>query len=79
MRAEREKRKLTNQGVKAKIKCTAFASEFLTDAKNRLNAKIEEIEARILYLLARESKLNALNQLGAEIEREVNALENMFP
>ncbi|KAL3085967.1 hypothetical protein niasHS_009013 [Heterodera schachtii] len=67
MRAEREKQS------------TAFASEFLTDAKNRLNAKIEEIEARILYLLARESKLNALNQLGAEIEREVNALENMFP
>ncbi|KAL3112286.1 hypothetical protein niasHT_013305 [Heterodera trifolii] len=58
---------------------TAFASEFLTDAKNRLNAKIEEIEARILYLLARESKLNALNQLSAEIEREVNVLENMFP
>ncbi|KAL3079403.1 hypothetical protein niasHS_011715 [Heterodera schachtii] len=58
---------------------TAFASEFLTDAKNRLNAKIEEIEARILYFLARDSKLKALNQLGAEIEREVNVLENMFP
>ncbi|KAL3081161.1 hypothetical protein niasHS_012682 [Heterodera schachtii] len=60
-------------------KRTAFASEFLTDAKNRLNAKIEEIEARILYFLARDSKLKALNQLGAEIEREVNVLENMFP
>ncbi|KAL3085968.1 hypothetical protein niasHS_009014 [Heterodera schachtii] len=58
---------------------SAFASELLKNNKQELMKKIEEIESRILFFLARESKVEAISLLNEEIERGIKALDKMFP
>ncbi|KAL3122334.1 hypothetical protein niasHT_000553 [Heterodera trifolii] len=46
---------------------SAFAAELLKKSKQEFIAKIDEIESRILFSLVRDSKVEAINQLNAEI------------